>query len=187
MNKTLKLLTLSDIFIFSGFGLVAPILAVFFKDNLIGGTLFAAGLASTIFLITHAVLQIIFAQVFSPKDRRWMLILGTVLIAIVPFIYIFSTNIWHVFIAQFIYGVGAGFGYPAWYSLFTSNVRKKESGFQWSIYNSGVSIGTGITAAVGAWIAERLGFQWVFGITGVIAIAGLLILLKLDKNVAKKV
>jgi len=111
MNKTLKLLTLSDIFIFSGFGLVAPILAVFFKDNLIGGTLFAAGLASTIFLITHAVLQIIFAQVFNPKDRRWMLILGTVLIAIVPFIYIFSTSIWHVFMAQFIYGVGAGFGY----------------------------------------------------------------------------
>jgi len=66
-------------------------------------------------------------------------------------------------------------------------VRKKESGFQWSIYNSGVSIGTGITAAVGAWLAQEIGFQWVFAITGLIAVAGLLILLKLDKNVAKKV
>ncbi|VVB83796.1 Multidrug resistance protein MdtG [uncultured archaeon] len=187
MHKTLKLLTISDIFIFSGFGLVSPILAIFFKDNLAGGTLFTAGVASAIFLITHAILQIIFAEIFSSKDRRWMLLLGTVLIVFVPFGYIFSTSIWHIFIIQFIYGVGAGFAYPSWYSLFTSNIEKKSSGFQWSVYNSGVSIGTGITAAVGAWLAEEIGFQWVFGITGIVSVLGLLILFKLDKNVAKKV
>jgi MFS family permease len=187
MNKTLKLLTISDIFIFSGFGLVSPILAVFFKDDLIGGTLFAAGIASAIFLITHAILQIIFAEVFKSKDRRWMLLFGTALIAIVPFGYILSTNIWHIFIMQFIYGIGAGFAYPSWYSLFTSNIKKKESGFQWSIYNSGTSIGTGIAAAVGAWLAGAIGFQYVFVITGVISVVGLLILFRLDKNIAKKV
>jgi len=187
MNKTLRLLTLSDISIYAGFGLISPILAIFIKDNLIGGTLFAAGLASTIYLIVHAVLQIIFAEVFSSKDRRWMLILGTVFIAIVPFGYIFSTTMWHIFIVQFIYGVGAGFAYPSWYSLFSSNIEKKQSGFQWSIYNSSVSIGTGITAAVGAWLAELVGFRWVFAITGAVAVVGLLILFKLDKGIAKKV
>jgi len=186
MNKTLKLLIISDIFILGGFGLISPIIAIFIKDNLVGGTLFAAGVASAIFLIVHATLQLIFAEVFSAKDRRWMLIFGTGLIVIVPFIYIFSTNIWHIFIAQAIYGVGAGFSYPAWYSLFTTNVERKSSGFQWSVNNSAISIGTAITAAAGAWMAERLGFQWVFGITGAISVIGLLILLKLDKNVAKK-
>ena len=57
MNRTLKLLTISDIFVFTGFGLVAPILSVFIKENLLGGTLFMAGVASAIFLITHAILQ----------------------------------------------------------------------------------------------------------------------------------
>jgi MFS family permease len=94
---------------------------------------------------------------------------------------------WHIFIVQFIYGVGAGFAYPSWYSLFSSNIEKKQSGFQWSIYNSSVSIGTGITAAVGAWLAERIGFQWVFAVTGVLAVCGLLILFRLDKKVAKKI
>ena len=186
MNNTLKLLTISDIFIFTGFGLISPILAVFIKDGL-NATLFQVGIASAIFLIVHAVLQIIFAQIFNSKDRRWMLIVGTILIAIVPFIYIFSTKIEHIFIAQLIYGIGAGFAYPSWYSLFSSNIEKKQSGFQWSIYNSGVSIGTGISAAAGAWLAEEIGFQWVFAITGLIAVCGLLILFKLDKKVAKKV
>ena len=187
MNKTLKLLSISDVFIYSGFGLISPILAIFIKDNLIGGTLLAAGLSSAIFLITHAVLQIIFAEMFSSKDRRWMLMLGTILIACVPFGYIFSTQMWHIFIVQFIYGIGASFAYPSWYSLFSSNIEKKQSGFQWSIYNSSVSIGTGITAAVGAWLAGKIGFQWVFAITGIIAVCGLLILFRLDKNIAKKV
>jgi MFS family permease len=187
MNKTLKLLTISDIFIFTGFGLISPILAVFIKDNLVGGTLLTVGIASAIFLLTHAILQIIFAETFCSKDRRWMLILGTVLIALVPIGYIFSTTMWHIFIVQFIYGIGAGFAYPSWYSLFSSNIEKKQSGFQWSIYNSSVSIGTGITAALGAWLAELVGFRWVFLITGVVSIIGLLVLFRLDKNIAKKV
>jgi MFS family permease len=187
MHKTLKLLTISDIFVFTGFGLVAPVLAIFIKDNLIGGTLLAAGISSAIFLIVHALLQILFADIFSAKDRRWMLILGTALIALVPFGYIFATNVWHIYIIQFVYGVGAGFAYPSWYSLFSSYLDRKEGGYQWSIYNSGVSIGTAISAAAGAWLAGIIGFRWVFLITGSIAVIGLLLLFKLDKNVGKKV
>ena len=68
---------LSDIFVFSGFGLISPILAIFIKDDLIGGTILSAGIASAIFLIVHSILQIIFAKKFNPKDRLWMVLLGT--------------------------------------------------------------------------------------------------------------
>ncbi len=187
MNKTLKLLTISDMFVFTGFGLISPILAIFIKDNLVGGTLLAAGIASAIFLIVHAILQIIFAQIFSAKDRRWMLLVGTVLIAFIPFGYIFATTIWHIFFIQLIYGIAAGFAYPSWYSLFTSNIDKKSSGFQWSVYNSITSIGTGIAAGIGAFIADLLGFRIVFAITGILSVVGLLILFKLDKNISKKI
>ena len=188
MNKTLKLLILSDIFMFSGFGLIGPIFAIFIKDNLVGGTITAAGLASTIFLITHAVLQLIFAKVFNPKDRFWMLILGTVMIVMTPFFFIFSTNIWHIYIAQFIHGVGAGFAFPAWSSLFTSNLEKGKRGLQWSMYSSSVGLGTAITAYLGAIMAQSLGFKLVFSITGLATFVGLLILFGLDrKNLIKKI
>ena len=91
-----------------------------------------------------------------------MLLLGTIFIAVVPFGYIFSNNIWHLYVIQFIYGLGAGFAYPAWSSLFTSHLEKGQRGFQWSIYNSSVGLGTALTAWIGAYIAEKIGLNFHF-------------------------
>lgn len=187
MNRTLKLLMLSDVFVFSGFGLILPILAIFIKDDLVGGTILSAGIASAIFLITHSILQIIFAKKFNPKDRLWMVLLGTALIATVPFGYIFSSHIYHIYLVQFIYGVGAGFAYPSWYSLFSSYLEKGKRGLQWSIYNSAVGICSAITATAGALLAEITSFKLVFAITGFFAIVGLLVLFGLEKKALRKI
>jgi len=186
MNKTLRLLIISDIFVLSGFGMIAPILAIFINDNLVGGSIFSAGLASTIFLITHASLQLLFSYKFSPKDRLWMLKLGTVLIMFVPLGYIFSTSIYHIYFVEFLYGIGAAFSYPSWSSLFTAHLESGRRGFQYSLYSSGVGIGTAITAAGGAWLAEEVGFKPVFILTGIMTLVGLLILFKLNKSALRK-
>ena len=185
-NKTLKLLILSDILVYGALGFVSPILSIFIDNNLVGGGIFTAGLASTIFLTTHAVLQLIFSYKFNPKDRLWMLWLGTGIIALVPIGYIFSTHIWHLFLAEFFYGLGAAFAYPSWSSLFTSHLESGKRGFQYSLYSSGLGIGTAITAAIGGFVAEKVGFKFVFMLTSLLAVIGLLILLKLNKSVLKK-
>ena len=186
MNRTLGLLIVSDIFVLTGFGLVAPILAIFINDNLVGGSIFSAGLASTIFLLTHALLQIFFSYKFNPKDRLWMLRLGTLIIALVPLGYILSPHIYHIYAVEFVYGIGAAFAYPAWSSLFTAHLEKGKRGFQYSVYSSSVGIGTAITAGVGAWLAEKTSFQLVFILTGIIAVAGLLFLFRIEKKSLKK-
>lgn len=188
MNHTLKLLVISDIFVISGLGLIAPILAIFIKDNLIGGTIAAAGVASAIFAVTHAILQIIFAHIFYPKDRLWMLKLGTFIMILVPIGYIFSTSIYHIYAVQFMYGISAAFAYPSWSSFFTSNLEKGKRGFQYAIYNSSVSAGTALTAYLGALIAEIYGFEIVFILTGALALLGLLVLFRLEKKeIMKKI
>jgi MFS family permease len=186
MNKTLRILTISDIFVLSGFGLIAPILAIFINDNLTGGSIFSAGLSSAIFLVARAGLQLLFSYKFNPKDRLWMLRLGTAIIALVPLGYIFSTSIYHIYVVEFVYGVGAAFAYPSWSSLFTAYLEKGKRGFQYSIYSSGVAIGTALTAAAGAWLAEKIGFEFVFILTGIISLVGLFFLFKLNKGVLKK-
>ncbi len=187
MNKTLKLLILSDIFVFSGFGLISPILAIFINDHLVGGSISSAGLASAIFLVTHSILQIGFAYKFNPKDRIWMLILGTAIISLIPFGYIFSTRVWHVYLIQLVYGIGAAFAYPSWASLFTANLEDGKRGLQWSVYSSSVGIGTAITAAVGGLLAQRVSFELVFVLTGIISLFGLFILFKLEKKALRKI
>lgn len=186
MDKTLRLLIISDVLVYGALGFVTPILSIFIANNLVGGGIFTAGLASMIFLLTHSVLQIIFSYKFNPKDRLWMLWTGTAIIAAVPIGYMFSTHIGHLFLAEFAYGVGAAFAYPSWSSLFTSHLEKGKRGFQWSVYSSSLGIGTAITAAIGGFIAEKTSFKVVFVLTSLLAIIGLFILFKLEKKILKR-
>lgn len=186
MNRTLKLLIASDALVFSGFGLIAPILAIYVNDNIIGGSLAAVGLMSTIFLITKTIFQLVFAKVFEARHRFYMVCGGTLLIAAVPFIYTFSTQVWHFYVAQIIYGIGGGLSYPAWFSLFSNNLTKGKQGLEWSIYSGFVGIGAGVAAYLGSIAATYLGFTPTFFISGALALIGMIILLGLEKNNFKK-
>lgn len=187
MNKTLKLLIASDTLVFAGFGLISPILAIYINSGVIGGSLAAIGLMSTIFLLTKTVFQLIFSKVFEPKHRFFMVWLGTFLIACVPFIYVLSTHVWHFYIAQLVYGLGGGLAYPAWFSLFSTNLTKGKQGFEWSVYSGLVGGGAGVAAYLGSIAATSLGFTTTFFISGTLALFGMIILLGLEKENLKKI
>lgn len=183
MNRTLKLLMISDIFIGTGFGLIAPIMAIFIKDNLVGGTIFAAGLASTIYLIVKCLVQLPFSRYVDRHDHKvkW-LIVGTFLISSVPFIYLFAQHVYWIFFAAIIYGLGGGLAYPTWLGLWSTNLDRNHESFEWSLYSTLVGIGTAITASVGAAIAEFIGFQFTFILVGILSVTGGSILLFLERK-----
>ena len=181
MNRTLKLLVFSDIFVLTGFGLISPIMAIFIKDNLVGGTIAAIGIAAAITTLLRCILQLIFAYIAKPQHRYVMAVVGTFFIAIVPFIYFFSTNVTHIYIAAAVNGFGSGLANPAWFSLFAANLNKKARGWEWSIYSSSVGIGTAIAAFVGSQLASKFGFTPVFIVVGILSLVGCFILLGLSK------
>ena len=140
------------------------------------------GISAAIFLIVKSLSQIVFAKVFSSKDILHMVIGGTMLIVITPFIWAFSTSIYHIFLAQLIYGLGAGLAAPAWMNLFVNHLSKKRPGFEWSVYSTILGLGTGTSAYLGALLVDTIGFKYVFLIMGICAILGMLILFKLTKE-----
>lgn len=185
MNRTLKLLIASDTLVFTGFGLITPIFAIYIKD-FIGGSLAAIGLMTTLFLISKTIFQLVFSQVFEPKHRFYMVCGGTLLIAIVPFIYLMATQVWHFYVAQILYGIGGGLAYPAWFSLFSNNLTKGKQGFEWSIYSGLVGVGAAVSASIGSVLADKWGFGLVFLLAGAVSLIGMVILLGLEKNNLKK-
>ena len=183
MNKTIKLLMLSDIFIITGFGLIAPILAIFIKENLTGGTILAAGVASTIFLVVKSIVQLPFSKYVDKHENKVkFMILGVFLVSLTPFIYIFATHVNLIYLAQFIHGVGAGLAFPTWLGLFSTHLDKKHESFEWSLYSTSVGIGTAISAAIGAIISEYIGFKITFAIVGVFSLIGMFILFGLEQK-----
>lgn len=175
----------SDILILTSFGLIEPILAIFFKEDLVGGTIFTAGLASTAFLLVKACIQLPFSRRvdhLSYSTRVRWLILGTFLISIVPFIYILADNISIVFIAQIISGIGSGLAYPVWLGLWSTHLDRREESFEWSLYSTLTGIGTAITAAIGAALAQFAGFNFTFLFVGLVSILGCFMLFGLERK-----
>ncbi len=187
MNKVIKLLIISDIFVTTGFGLIDPILAIYIKEDLIGGTIFAAGLASMLFLLTKCLVQLPFSRYVDEHDNKisW-LIVGAFIIATVPFIYIFAKSIAYIYLAQVLYGLGSGLAYPTWLGLWSTHLDRKHESFEWSLYSTLTGLGTAGTAAIGSIIAQFIGFSYTFALVGIMSVFGCLILLKLEKQNEKK-
>jgi MFS family permease len=185
MNRVIKFLMISDILVLTSFGLIDPILAIFFKEDLIGGTILMAGLASTIFLLTKSFVQLPFSRYVDAHNYqtriKW-LILGSFLISTVPFIYIFAKHIYLIFFAQIILGLGSGLAYPTWLGLFSIHLDKNKESFEWSLYSTLSGLGTAVTAAVGAALSQFIGFTFTFVLVGILSLMGCLVLFKLDKG-----
>ncbi len=147
MNRTMKLLLLSDIFVLTGFGLIQPILAIYINDGgVTGGTMLTAGMASALFILTKSLVQLPFGHyVDSQASKERWLILGTLLMAAVPIIYLSASSIYHVYLAELIYGLGSGLAYPTWLGLWSVNLDRGKESFQWSIYHTTTGVGTAAT------------------------------------------
>ncbi len=182
MNRTMRLLMLSDIFVLTGFGLIQPVLAIFINGDVAGGTVLTAGLASTIFLVIKSLVQLPFGKYIDGRTgkTRWLMI-GTMLMASVPIIYLSADNIYQIYLAEAIYGLGSGLAYPTWLGLWSTNMDKGKESFQWSIYSTSTGLGTAATGTMGAAIASVLGFEATFIFAGLMCLLGCLTLFILEK------
>jgi len=180
MSRTLWYLLYIDIIIGTGFGLIAPIFAIFLKDNLVGGSILSAGIASAIFLITKCIVQLPFSKYIDKQEKkiRWLLI-GTIIISIVPIMYVFADHIYWIYISEFIYGVGAGIEYPVWMSIWTRNLDKRREGFQWSVYSTSVSLIVGLAGLIGAVLVTSIGFTFTFLLLELFCLISILVIYKL--------
>ena len=114
MNRTMKLLLLSDIFVLTGFGLIQPILAIYINDGgVTGGTMLTAGFASAIFMFTKSMVQLPFGHYVDQSARQDEVAdLGTLLMAIVPVIYVRHKASTRFIWQRLVYGLGSGLSLP---------------------------------------------------------------------------
>ncbi|MBU0545868.1 MFS transporter [Patescibacteria group bacterium] len=166
MHKILRALILSDLFILGSFGLIQPIFAIFMINNITGATVTAIGVAVAIQLVTKSIVQIFVARWTDEErgNRRELVALffGSILMSLVPLGYIFSHSIEHIFFFQFLFGLGSAMVYPGWVVVFMRYTRNDKAGFEWSLYNTTVSLGMAVAAFLGAYVAETFNFNILF-------------------------
>ncbi len=176
LNKIIKFLTISDFAILTGFSFLAPIFAVFILGNIKDGNLETVGFATSIQVFSKATLEYPIARYLDKKrgdlDEFYCMVIGSLIICIVPLLYLIIKTSNQLYFVQFIYGIAAAMAYPAWMSLFTRHAKKEREGSQWALYATIIGIGTAISAALGGVIGEKYGFPTVFWIVFVMSVVG---------------
>jgi hypothetical protein len=166
INNIITKLIISDFFLNSGWGLIAPIFAIFITQQIQGGSLEVVAFAASIFWITKSIIQPFLANfldlVKGEKDDFDFLVSGMFLAALVPFGYFFATQVWHVFLLEFVRGIAMACVVPAWCGIFTRHINKGWEAFSWSVQSTSFGFAAGFSAALGGLIATFLGFQTVF-------------------------
>lgn len=176
INIVIKILILSDFVIWSASNLIAPVFAIYLTENINGGSIEVVGLAAMIYLIFKSIFEVPVGmwidRTKSEKDDLYSALLGTILTGMVYALFPVITEVWQVYVLQAILGVSAALAFPGWYSIFTRHIDKKKEAFEWSLYDVMLGLGMAFTAAIGAFMANRFGFNTVFYIISIATILG---------------
>jgi len=181
MNRIIKVLILSDFIITSAFGFVAPIFALFITDKIQGGTIETVGFAAAFYWVAAVLTRIPIARFVdrtkSEKDDFYFMIFGSIIISVVPFLFLFSAKIWHIYLIEALYGLGYSLRLPGWFGMFTRHIDKGHEGYEWSADSVVAGVGAAVTAALGGVLAVRLGFEALFILIGAVSIIGSAVLI----------
>lgn len=190
INWVIKILILSDFLIWSAQQLYAPIFAVFVTDQIAGGSLEVVGISSSIYFIVRSIVEAPIGmwidRTKAEKDDLYTALWGTCLTALVMFGYPFITEVWQLYLAQVVLGIGAAIAFPGWYSIFTQHIDKNKEALEWSLYDVLLGLGMAGAAALGGFLATVYGFDALFTLSGVSTIIGALLLLSIRKKICKR-
>lgn len=166
INKVIKVLIASDFFLQAGWGLIGPIFAIFLTRQIQGGSLVTVGFVAATYWIVKSIVQPFIAHFFDvkkgEKDDFAFLVGGMYLSNLIPLGYIFSTQIWHIFLLESIRGLAMACVVPTWAAIFTRHIDKEREAFSWSIESTGIGLASGFASLAGGVLAATLGFKAVF-------------------------
>lgn len=190
MNRSIKTLIAYNFFIVFGFGLLAPIFAVFITRQIIGATVAVAGIAEAIYLGTKGVGQIFVADYLDMEQEdkrnwRWALI-GSLIFGLSTPLYILCHRPIHLYLIELLMGISAAFEYPAFYSLFLRHLDRRRKTFQLSLHNTIIELGTAAAAAIGGLLASYFGFFNLFFVVMGCSLFGTVLLITMYPSLSKE-
>lgn len=160
-------------------------MAVFLVREVSGASVSAIGLSVTIQLFVRALVQLGVGRWADCEEGNcrelYALVLGSVLISLVPFLYIFAHAMWFVYVVQIIAGVGGALVYPTWRVIFMRYTHKERAGYEWGMYDTLTSLSIAAAATIGGVLAEQITFRGVFGIVTILSLIGTIFLIRIFK------
>ena len=108
-------------------------------------------------------------KVKGEHDDMAFLLNGSLIVTLVPIFYIFSFEVWHIFVLEAIRGVALAMVIPTLSGVFTRHVDKNWEAYAWSLQSTGIGFALGFASIFGGMIAATLGYKVVFIMVSIIS------------------
>ena len=185
LQKALFILLMFDFLTVGAFAFLAPVYALFVSSRIQGGNAVVVGVALAVYFVVKSVLQLPIARFIDKNngevDDVLAMIIGTIIAGLAMFLYVFASEIWHVYALQFLYGLGDALAVPPFYAIFTRHIDKGAEGFEWALRSSfSFGGGSALGGVIGGILAVQFGFEIVFIVIAILSLfsAGILFFLR---------
>ena len=189
INPVIRAMIMSDTVIIGAYGLLGPIFAIFIEERIVGGNEAVAGIAAGIYLFARSALQVPIANYLDKKrgekDDFWMMFIFSVLMAVVPLMYLVIDTPVQLYIVQFVYGFFTAFTYPAYMAIFTRHIDRDKEGTEWGVYSTLTDIASATFAVIGGYLAVSAGFPVLVTVVVTLSVIGAMFLLPIRNYLIK--
>ncbi len=191
MNPVILSMVSIDFFVNSALGTISPFFAIFITGQIAGGSATVAGFASATYWVVKSLFQLPIARWLDKtdgeRDEFWAFFGGYLTTALVPIVYFFSREPWHIYFAQGLFGFAMAWAVPAWYSIFTRHIDKFRIGLEWSLYSViSIGISASLASALGGLIIDRFGFRSIFLMASVLIFTSTFFIFGIKKYIYRK-
>lgn len=190
MNPVIRFLIISDTVLIGAAGLLGPIFAIFIEDFVQGGNAAVAGVAAGIYLFTKSILQIPIAHLIDrirgERDDFWLMFIFSLVISLMPLLYIFVSTPLQLYIIQFFMGAFTAFTFPTYMAIFTRHIDPKKEGTEWGVYFTLTDLTSAGMAALGGYIAAVQGFYSLIILVVILSVIGTLLVWPIKPYIIKK-
>ncbi len=181
VNRLIRFFVASDLLFWSGWGLITPVFAIFVIEKIAGATIVNVGIASAIYWIAKALLQMPVALYLDKhegeRDDFHALVSGLILAGFAAISFVLVRSITGLYFVVFLQALAFGLYTPSWSAIFSRHLDKKNYAFDWSLDNTSIGIALGITAMIGSALAATFGFDVIFISASVLSFASAMLLL----------
>jgi len=189
-NKIIKVLIISSVFVYSSWGLIMPVLAVFIVGSINGGDVGVAGMAVGIYWIVKSLIQIPIGKYLDrnhgEKDDYWFVVVGTFISSLTPMFLLISSEPWHIYALQTVHAIGMGMAVPPMGGIFMRHIDKGREAESFGFNSSAYGMGVGIAGIVGGFIAKTIGFAPLFIAVSILGMMGSMGILAIKENILPK-
>lgn len=185
INKVIKILVLSDLFLFAGWGLISPIFSVFIVEEIVGATVVTVGIASSVYWVARSSVYIPVARFLDKrkgeKDDFYALVFSLIMVGVAAFLMTRVQTPLHLYLAHGFHGLVFAIYQIAWPSMFSRHLDKGNVSLDWSLDKVLIGVAVATTSILGAHAAALWGFRTVFMVTGIASWFSVVILMAMPK------